>query len=104
MVIFELILIASLFSPLHAEEDYACKAEHGNLIGTRWSWYMVEGKRCWFQGAPNSKPRSKMYWPSTRASAPEPEPDVELAPARIDDPVPVKWIMEYRWSIEDKGE
>jgi hypothetical protein len=64
----------------------ACLSTPGSTLGTHWSWYTIDGRRCWFVGKPRSVPRDQLRWEvPARASASEPE-------------VPrAEWEVEHRW-------
>jgi hypothetical protein len=60
----------------------AVQCQTGKGGDGHWSWREIDGRRCWYRGAP-SKPKAQLYWqvaakptsaPEPPAPAPAPEP------------------------------
>ena len=62
-----------------------CNAEP--MHGWSWSsWYMIDGRQCWYEGKPRTVPRESLAWPVVEPQAP-------------DSPT-AHWKLEDRWWTE----
>src|ERR1700759_4101947 len=72
--------VAGLFIAGAAAAKQPCNAEAGKQ--GYWSWRMIDGRKCWYEGKPMLS-KSSLEWPSRPAAKAEPE---EVASAAIEKP------------------
>ena len=78
------VLVAALFSmPVAtAVAKQQCSASMPSGAHGYWSWRMIDGRKCWYEGKPMLS-KSSLEWPSRPAAKAEPE---EVASAAIEKP------------------
>lgn len=69
--------IAALFIVGAAEAKQQCRVSTGSQ--GYWSWRMIDGKKCWYEGKPMLS-KTMLEWPS-EAAAPQPDTKKDAASA-----------------------
>src|SRR5215510_843141 len=71
----------------------AVPCQTGKDGGGHWSWREVDGRRCWYRGAPG-RAKTQLYWQvaAKPTSAPAPEPRAP-APSSSSSPSPVLYLQ-----------
>lgn len=87
------IILIVLLAPLRGLDLIVCRASPGDTSGQHWSWYMIDSRKCWFEGRPKSKPRDSLYWPEEIPATALP---IFAEPPELK-PVAPEWEVEYRW-------
>lgn len=90
--------IFALISPCQAQ--MACRIGPDFTSAQHWSWYTIDGRRCWYPGKPRTLGRGALYW-APPAAMPEPEPEPEPMEEHPLEPStaakPPLWELDHRW-------
>ena len=72
-----------------------CSAERPSNAQSYWSYRLIDGRKCWYEGKPMLS-KSLLHWPtSSRTAAANPRPSSERQPAKPRD------LMDAQASISD---
>lgn len=61
-----------------AQAKQQCSAASGS--GSYWSWRLIDGRKCWYQGKPMLS-KSLLEWPAQAAARPDSDRELAEAPA-----------------------
>jgi len=73
------LAVAFMFSatPVQAKQ---CSAERPPNARTYWSYRLIDGRKCWYEGKPMLA-KSELHWPTSRSSSAPRRPELEVVPA-----------------------
>ena len=72
------LAVAFIFSATPAQAKQ-CSAERPPNARTYWSYRLIDGRKCWYEGKPMLA-KSELHWPTSRSSN-APRPELGVVPA-----------------------
>lgn len=73
------LAVAFMFSATPAQAKQ-CSAERPPNARTYWSYRLIDGRKCWYEGKPMLA-KSELHWPTSRSSSAARRPELEVVPA-----------------------
>jgi hypothetical protein len=73
------LAVAFIFSATPAQAKQ-CSAERPPNARTYWSYRLIDGRKCWYEGKPMLA-KSELHWPTSRSSNAAPRPELGVVPA-----------------------
>lgn len=73
------LAVAFMFSAMPAQAKQ-CSAERPPNARTYWSYRLIDGRKCWYEGKPMLA-KSELHWPTSRSSNAAPRPELGVVPA-----------------------
>lgn len=73
------LAVAFMFSATPAQAKQ-CSAERPPNARTYWSYRLIDGRKCWYEGKPMLA-KSELHWPTSRSSNAAPRPELGVVPA-----------------------
>src|SRR5215475_875157 len=69
-------------SPIAAVTAQAkqCSTERPSNARAYWSYRLIDGRKCWYEGKPMLS-KSSLHWPTSRAAQVGPRPMLDITPA-----------------------
>jgi hypothetical protein len=88
-----------LFCLLTIDQAYTvtdCWAEPPNNPPERWSWRMIDGRQCWYQGE-RMRAKGLLRWAPAKPAAPAEPAAVEIEPVVEPEAAPEQTRFNDRW-------
>src|SRR6478672_2539577 len=57
-----------------------CSTERPSNARSYWSYRLIDGRKCWYEGKPMLS-KSLLHWPTSRAAQVAPRPMLDITPA-----------------------
>ena len=76
----EVILAVVFFSSATPSQAKECSAERPANARTYWSYRLIDGRKCWYEGRPMIS-KSLLHWPASRTAQASPRPEPAVVPA-----------------------
>jgi len=74
-----ILAVAFMFSATPAQAKQ-CSAERPANARSYWSYRLIDGRKCWYEGKPMLA-KSELHWPTSRSSNAAPRPELGVVPA-----------------------
>ena len=73
-------LTIALFFAATPAQSKQCSTERPSNARSYWSYRLIDGRKCWYEGKPMLS-KSSLHWPTSRAAQVAPRPMLDITPA-----------------------
>lgn len=75
------IFAIAIFFPVTSAHAKQCSAERPNNARSYWSYRLIDGRKCWYEGKPMLS-KSLLHWPNSRTAQPAPQREASVTANR----------------------
>src|SRR5437870_13056739 len=91
--VVSVLAVASFFSATPAQAKQ-CSTERPSNARTYWSYRLIDGRKCWYEGKPMLS-KSLLHWPAAQTAQTNPRREPKVLPASQDK------LLDARASVSD---
>jgi hypothetical protein len=75
------IFAIAIFFPVTPAQAKQCSAERPSNARSYWSYRIIDGRKCWYEGKPMLS-KSLLHWPNSRTAPPAPQRETNVTATR----------------------